>query len=85
MPHGAPSDYEKHVGDLGNIDANSDGESIIFKSGNERLTGDPEFSIAGRSIVIHENEDDLVTSPSGNAGARLKCCIIVMDTVLPSQ
>ena len=43
-----------------------------------KLSGEAEFSVMGRSIVIHEGEDDLGASgdPSGAAGARLKCCII---------
>merc|ERR1712241_478449 len=86
--HGGPASEDRHVGDLGNINVGSNGESIVFISDNQvKLTGGPEFSVAGRSIVIHENEDDLGASgdASGNAGARLKCCVIVMDTIPPSQ
>ena len=86
--HGGPASEDRHVGDLGNINVGSNGESIVFISDNQvKLTGEPEFSVAGRSIVIHENEDDLGASgdASGNAGARLKCCVIVMDTIPPSQ
>jgi Cu/Zn superoxide dismutase len=37
-----------------------------------------KFQIIGRSIVIHEGEDDLGASgdPSGNSGTRIGCCII---------
>jgi Cu-Zn family superoxide dismutase len=30
-------------------------------------------SIIGKSVVVHEKEDDLKTDPSGNSGARVAC------------
>ena len=37
-----------------------------------------KFQIIGRSIVIHEGEDDLGASgdPSGDSGTRIGCCLI---------
>jgi len=35
------------------------------------LTG--KDSIIGKSVVVHEKEDDLKTDPSGNSGARIAC------------
>ena len=76
--HGSPVSEDRHVGDLGNIHVDSDGHFEVFKIDNQvRLTGDPEFSVAGRSIVIHELEDNF-EGASGNAGARLKCCVITL-------
>ena len=74
-PHGAPTDTSRHVGDLGNIEANKDGKAhyewtdhlISFKGPN---------SIIGRGIIIHAGEDDLKTQPTGNAGARVACGVI---------
>ena len=74
-PHGAPTDTSRHVGDLGNIEANKDGKAhyewtdhlISFKGTN---------SIIGRGIIIHAGEDDLKTQPTGNAGARVACGVI---------
>ena len=63
---------------MGNVET-VDGEALIFIEDSQvKLSGDPEFSALGRSIVIHEKEDDLGASgdPSGAAGSRLKCCII---------
>jgi Cu-Zn family superoxide dismutase len=31
----------------------------------------------GSAIVIHESPDDYVTGPTGNAGARIACGVIV--------
>ena len=32
--------------------------------------------IIGKSVVVHEKEDDLKTDPSGNSGARIACGVI---------
>ena len=56
--HGGPESIIRHVRDLGNIYADEDG--IVrqnFIDHMIKLRGD--FSIIGRSVVIHENPDDL--------------------------
>jgi len=82
--HGAPTASDRHVGCLGNIEADSDGNvSSTFTDHLATLLGD--IDITGRSLVIHEGEDDLGLGGNaeslitGNAGARLGCCIIVED------
>jgi Cu-Zn family superoxide dismutase len=35
-----------------------------------------ENSIIGRSVILHQNEDDLKTQPTGNAGPRIACGVI---------
>ncbi len=58
--HGAPTDEERTVGDLGNVNANEEGTAKIdLKDKILRLNG--PFSIIGRSIVIHSDQDDLGT------------------------
>jgi Cu-Zn family superoxide dismutase len=77
MVHGAPDAVSHHAGDFGNVTADANGEvhtrftthSITLKSGE---TMNP----VGRAVVLHEKADDLVTQPSGNAGARISCGII---------
>jgi Cu-Zn family superoxide dismutase len=74
-PHGSPTDSERHVGDLGNIIAD---ETPVAHY--ERIDGTLSFSgedsIIGRSVVIHSDEDDFVTQPTGNAGSRVACGVI---------
>jgi len=56
--HGGPDSKERHVGDLGNITANKSGKvNKIFSDSKIKLKG--KYSIIGRSVVIHELEDDL--------------------------
>ncbi len=75
MPHGAPQDKERHVGDLGNIVADADGHAESqFTDATIQLNG--AHSIIGRAVVIHAGRDDLTTQPSGAAGPRVACGVI---------
>jgi superoxide dismutase, Cu-Zn family len=33
-------------------------------------------SIVGKSVIVHEKEDDLKTDPTGNSGDRVACGVI---------
>lgn len=73
--HGAPSDEIRHVGDLGNITANSDGIAHFdFVDTGISLSG--EANILGRGVILHEVADDLTSQPTGAAGSRLACGVI---------
>ncbi len=75
MPHGGPDARQRHVGDFGNLAADSDGNahySRVFT--NLEFSG--EASIIGRGVIVHEKPDDMQTQPSGNAGARIACGVI---------
>jgi len=75
-PHAGPDAAERHAGDLGNITANATGQAHYERVDKElKLTGDD--SIIGRSVIVHEKVDDLKTQPTGNAGARVACGVIV--------
>ncbi len=76
LPHAGPMDLKRHAGDLGNIEIKSDGKGDIDIS-SDLLTVKPgPNSVVGRSVVFHENADDLKTQPTGNAGGRLGCGVI---------
>jgi len=72
--HGGPETAERHEGDLGNIEADASGKSHLEWKGKMNLSGTD--SIIGKSIVVHEKEDDLKTDPSGNSGGRIACGVI---------
>jgi Cu-Zn family superoxide dismutase len=73
-PHGAPDARTRHVGDLGNVEANSEGVATVDQ--NDRLIklmgGD---SIIGRSVVVHEKPDTF-GQPTGNAGGRVAVGVV---------
>ncbi|KAL3105005.1 hypothetical protein niasHT_028537 [Heterodera trifolii] len=82
--HGGPQDQIRHVGDLGNVHAGSDGiAKLTFSDHLISLCG--ANNIVGRALVVHKSEDDLgrglgekeeESKKTGNAGARLACGII---------
>ncbi|MDB9924816.1 superoxide dismutase family protein [bacterium] len=85
--HGAPTDEERHAGDLGNVVATADACEWELEDVQIPLSG--PNSIVGRAVVIHELEDDLgkgdsseigtqgkTSCTTGNAGARLACGVI---------
>jgi Cu-Zn family superoxide dismutase len=73
--HGGPTTPpERHAGDLGNIEADASGKAHLDWKGKMSLSGTD--SIIGKSVVVHEKDDDLKTDPSGNSGARIACGVI---------
>ncbi|CAG2116538.1 unnamed protein product [Medioppia subpectinata] len=80
--HGSPDDFNRHVGDLGNIFADDSGEAVIDIQDYYLTLNSGPNSIVGRAVVVHENVDDLgrggheQSKTTGNAGGRLACGII---------
>lgn len=79
--HGDLNKKDSHIGDLGNIIVDKKGKvDCIIEAKHVRLTG--KYSVIGRSIVIHQKEDDLGNGNdnesliTGNAGKRIACGII---------
>jgi len=80
--HGCPGAKERHVGDLGNLETNSNGIAHYRRVDNIIKLRGTKCNIVGRGLIIHENEDDcgLGNTPdsliTGNAGKRIACAII---------
>ncbi|MFP8490149.1 superoxide dismutase family protein [Gracilimonas sp. Q87] len=70
--HGAPSDMNRHMGDLGNIEANEEGIAMVDYV-DDTITLE---QIIGRGIIVHAGEDDLTSQPTGAAGSRVACGVI---------
>lgn len=70
--HGGPDTPERHVGDLGNLVADSTGKAH-YERIDSLITLEGPNSVIGRSVVVHADEDDLATQPTGNSGARIAC------------
>lgn len=73
--HGAPDSFERHAGDLGNIVADEKGRAKYDRIDKDITLNGPN-TIVGRSIIVHANEDDFKTQPTGNAGGRVACGVI---------
>jgi Cu-Zn family superoxide dismutase len=73
--HGGPATAERHAGDFGNVEADASGK-VHFELKEKDLKLSGADSIVGKSVVVHEKEDDLKTDPSGNSGARIACGVI---------
>ncbi|KAK0174431.1 hypothetical protein PV327_010200 [Microctonus hyperodae] len=79
--HGSPMDPLRHVGDLGNIEANADGMATVDIM-DHYLTLTGVNGAIGRTIVIHEKPDDFGRSgtedsmKTGSAGLRIACGIV---------
>ena len=79
--HGGIDSKNRHVGDLGNLyfDKNNKCNNVIY---DNRIKLSGKNNIIGRSVVIHENEDDLGLGNNkeslitGNAGKRIACGVI---------
>jgi Cu-Zn family superoxide dismutase len=74
-PHGGRLDANRHIGDLGNIEAGADGRAE-FTIIDTVLTLHGDNSIIGRALIVHGGEDDLVSQPSGDAGPRVACGVV---------
>ena len=79
--HGDPKSTERHVGDLGNIQTDQNGNAKYeFYDSIIKLRG--FANILGRGLIIHEIEDDcgngnnIESLKTGNAGKRIACAII---------
>ena len=75
QPHAGPDQAKRHVGDLGNIVADSSGNAHYART-DSHLKFEGRDSIIGRAVIVHAGADDLMSQPSGNAGPRVACGVI---------
>src|SRR5437899_3786683 len=75
-PHAGPDATERHVGDMGNVEADASGKAKLeYVDHQISLTNDQQ-SVIGRSVVVHAKADDLKSQPTGDSGARVACGVI---------
>ncbi len=80
VPHAGPEDAERHAGDLGNIECHQDGVCHLEIESDQLTVEDGPASVVGRGVILHEKMDDLVSQPTGAAGARLACGVIELQS-----
>jgi len=71
-PHAGPDDPERHAGDMGNLEADESGYAA-YEAVNSLIELSGPNSIIGKSVIVHEKEDDLKSQPTGDAGSRQAC------------
>ena len=75
-PHAGPDATERHVGDMGNVEADASGKAKLEYLDHQISLTNDRASVIGRSVVVHAKADDLKTQPSGDSGARIACGVI---------
>ena len=75
QPHGGKNSEQRHVGDMGNVSADQNGNAVLDYI-DTRIKINGPYGIIGRSIIVHADEDDLPSQPTGNSGARIGCGVI---------
>ena len=79
VAHGKWGEGEFHLGDIGNITVGADGTGRITLTTDlwEIGTGS-DIDVVGKGMIVHADADDFVSQPSGAAGARIGCGVIVL-------
>ena len=73
--HAGPDAEKRHVGDLGNLEADANGHAT-YKRVDSVVQIHGQHTILSRAITIHAGADDLTSQPTGAAGARVAHGII---------
>ncbi len=76
QPHAAPDATARHVGDMGNVEADASGAAKLDYLDHNMSLANDRTSIIGRSVVVHAKADDLKSQPAGDSGARVACGVI---------
>lgn len=74
-PHAGPDKQPRHMGDMGNLEADKFGRAHYERLDGYMTLNGPK-SIIGRAVIVHAGEDDLTSQPTGNAGSRMACGVI---------
>lgn len=77
--HGKWGVGEYHRGDIGNFTADEKGNGTITLTTAEWCIGceDATKNILEKGLIVHQDTDDFMTQPSGNAGVRVACSAII--------
>lgn len=84
-PHGGPDDPPelRHAGDFGNIEFDEDGVAEFSFVDDVITLGDGTNDVAGQALIVHYEEDDKQSQPTGAAGPRAGCGIV--EVIQPAQ
>jgi Cu-Zn family superoxide dismutase len=75
--HGYPGTANHHLGDMGNVIITDAGTGTLTLTSTQwKVDGTGPSSVVGHAIIFHAQQDDGVSQPVGNAGARPGCGVI---------
>ena len=80
--HGEWGDEEGfHRGDIGNFEVGADGTGTVEFSTDLWCIGcdDDTQNIIGKAVIVHDGVDDYTSQPSGAAGTRVACGVILEE------
>ena len=75
-PHGGVHGPH-HLGDMPSLKADAGGEAEYAYDIPGVLLSGGEADLMGKAVIVHANPDDYTSQPSGNAGARIACGVIL--------
>jgi Cu-Zn family superoxide dismutase len=76
--HGKWGSSSFHLGDIGNVPLDAAGKgSLEMETNLWTIGGDSTSNILNRSVIVHGGTDDFTTQPTGNAGSRIGCGVIM--------
>ena len=75
--HGNHGMGEHHTGDLPSLVADAAGVAAFNFESATISVGGGATDITGRGLIVHRDPDDYKTQPTGNAGPRIACAVIV--------
>ena len=76
QPHG-PQSSPHHAGDMPSLSADSYGNATASFTLKGVSVGGGAADLVGRGLIVHRDPDDYTTQPTGNAGPRIACAVIV--------
>lgn len=80
QPHGSHSDMAHHAGDIPSLKADASGVAKFSFESKTIAVGSGVNDIVGKGLIVHRDPDDYKTQPTGNAGPRLACAVIKLDS-----
>jgi Cu-Zn family superoxide dismutase len=76
--HGKWGSGNFHSGDIGNVKLDAKGKgTLTLTTDLWTLGGMANKNILGKAMIVHGGTDDYTTQPTGNAGSRIGCGVIV--------
>ncbi len=83
-PHALPTKEMRHAGDLGNLQADSEGKANYEITVDNISVAGVKNPIIGRAVIVHAKQDD-GSQPVGNAGGRIACGVIGVANSAPAK